>query len=405
MKFEGLIAGRFLQRDKNSFSRPLVNIATYTIALGVVVMIMAVCILRGFQGQITDKVVGFGSHITIRSYGWVNDYDEIPVRIDDGSLAAVSALPAVSRVQPYAYKGGMLKTDEQIQGVIYKGLGVGYDSSFFAKHLVKGRLFSTTDSACSEVVVSQRMANLLSLDTGMKARCYFWVGNNYRARVFRIVGLYNTDLSEFDEHYIIGPLRQVQRLNGWGDSLVAGYEVLLDDFEQLEPTLSAVKGVTPPELSVTSIREEQPSMFAWLDLLNSNIVLILTIMALVCAVSVISALLIMIFEKTSMIGVLKTLGATTASIRRVFLRKALVIVGRGIVVGNVLSLVLCELQMHFHVVRLDSESYSMNFVPVDINMVYFVVISLATLVVCLLAMLLPSTYIAHIDPARSIRVE
>ena len=146
-------------------------------------------------------------------------------------------------------------------------------------------------------------------------------------------------------------------------------------------------------------------MFAWLDLLNSNIVLILTIMALVCAVSVISALLIMIFEKTSMIGVLKTMGATTATIRRVFLRKALVIVGRGILIGNALALLLCELQSQFHLVRLDSESYSMNFVPVDINIVYFVVISLATLVVCLLAMLLPSTYIAHIDPARSIRVE
>ena len=197
----------------------------------------------------------------------------------------------------------------------------------------------------------------------------------------------------------------MQRLNGWGDSLVAGYEVLLDDFEQLEPTLAAVKGATPPDLSVTSIREEQPSMFAWLDLLNSNIVLILTIMALVCAVSVISALLIMIFEKTSMIGVLKTMGATTATIRRVFLRKALVIVGRGILIGNALALLLCELQSQFHLVRLDSESYSMNFVPVDINIVYFVVISLATLVVCLLAMLLPSTYIAHIDPARSIRVE
>ncbi len=406
MNFERLIASRFLQRDKSSFSRPLVNIATYTIALGVVVMIMAVCILRGFQQQITDKVVAFGSHITIRSYGWVNDFDEIPATVSPDEVRTIASLPGVKQVQAFAYKGGMLKTDDQIQGIVFKGVDSRFDSSFFAQHLIRGRLFRLNDSAASfEVIVSKRMADMLSLDTGMKARTYFWVGDNYRARPFQIVGIYNTDLGEFDEHYILGDIKQVQKLNNWGDSLVAGYELMLDDFENLNQALDDVKAITRPDLSVTSIREEQPSMFAWLDLLNSNIILILAIMAVVCAASVISALLIMIFEKTSMIGVLKTLGSTNASIRRIFIRKAVVIVGRGIVIGNVLAFLLCWLQNRFHLIQLDPESYSMSVMPVDINALYFLVISAATLVLCLLALLLPSSYIAHIHPAKTIRVE
>jgi len=406
MSYESLIARRFLQRDKHNFSRPLVNIATYTIALGVVVMIVAMCILRGFQGEITNKVVGFGSHITIRSYGWVSDYDEMPVVMDSNELAALSALPDVCHVQPYAYKGGMLKTADQIHGVIFKGVDAGFDTAFFAQHLVSGCLPVMDDSVASnDILVSQRMAAKLGLDTGMKARTYFWTGNDYRARAFRIVGIYNTDLSEFDDHYVVGDLRQVQRLNGWSDEMVGGYELMVGDFDRLDVALDAVKRATRPDLSVTSIREEQPSMFAWLDLLNSNIVLILIIMAVVCAASVVSALLIMIFEKTSMIGLLKTMGGTNRSIRRIFSLKAVSIVGKGLLAGNLIALALCWLQMHFHLIRLDSESYSMPFVPIDLNLWYFVAISAATLLVCMLALLLPSTYIAHIHPARTIRVE
>lgn len=406
MSFERLIARRFLQRDKSNFSRPLVNIATYTIALGVVVMIMAVCILRGFQREITEKVVGFGSHITIRSYGWVNDYDEIAVNMTADEVRRIEALPSVAHVQPFACKGGMLKTDEQIQGIVFKGVDHSFDSAFFAGNMVRGRFFHLDDSTASnEIIVSQRMANKMGIDTGSKARTYFWTGDNYRARAFRVVGIYNTDLSEFDDHYIIGHLRQIQTINGWPSDAAAGYEVITKDFEHLDQALMEVKAATRPDLAVTSIVEEQPSMFAWLELLNSNIVLILLIMAVVCAASVVSALLIMIFEKTSMIGLLKTLGSTNRSIRRIFMLKAISIVGKGIIVGNVLAALFCFLQSTFHIVHLDSESYSMSFVPINANPLFFIAISVGTLLVSAAALLIPSTYIAHIDPARTIRQE
>lgn len=406
MKYERLIARRFLQRDKSNFSRPLVNIATYTIALGVVVMIMAICILRGFQREITEKVIGFGAHINVRSYAWVNDYDDAVVAISDDELRQIAALPLVSHVQPTASKGGMLKTDDQIQGIVFKGVDATFDTAFFACNLVRGRFAHTSDSSASnEIIVSQRLAQKMHLDTGDKARTYFWAGNTYRARAFSIVGIYNTDLSEFDDHYIIGDIGQLRNLNGWDGNAASTYEVLITDFKRLDEALDAVKGATRPDLAVTSVVEEQPSMFAWLQLLNSNITLILIIMAIVCSASVVSALLIMIFEKTSMIGLLKTLGSTNRSIRRIFILKATTIVGKGLIVGNLLAALLCFVQVHFRLVRLDSESYSMSFVPIDANPMIFILVSIGTFAIATAALLVPATYISHIDPAKTTRQE
>lgn len=406
MTFERIIANRMLGRDEHNFSRPLIRIATITIALGVVVMIMAVCILRGFQREITNKVVGFGSHITIRSYGWVNDYDEMPISLSSSELEVLRNISGVSSIQPYAYKGGMMKTDEQILGIILKGLSPYSDTSFFSTNIIRGHLPTLNDSAVSnEIAISKRIAQLMKVDTGNRVATYFWSGDNYRARNFLVVGIYNTDLNEFDDHYIIGDIRQVQRLNRWDSSQVAGYELTIEHFDNLYPILQEVKGTTRPDLAVTSIREEQPSMFAWLDLLNSNIVLILTIMAIVCAASVASAILIMIFEKTQMIGILKTLGCTNRSIRHIFIIKALSIIAKALIIGNLIALTFALLQYHFHIISLNPESYSMTFVPIELNPMFFISIDLGTIIICFIALLLPSTLISNIHPARTIRVE
>ena len=406
MRFERLIANRMLGRDEQNFSRPLVRIATVTIALGIVVMVMAVCILRGFQREITNKVVGFGSHISLRSYGWVNDYDEMPLSLSPSELNTLRNTQGVRDIQPFAYKGGMMKTDDQILGIILKGLAPGADTSFFAANMVRGHIPTLSgETTSNDIAVSQRIASRMKVDTGNRVATYFWSGNNYRARNFRIVGIYNTDLGEFDDHYIIGDIRQVQRLNQWDSTLVAGYELTIDNFDNLYATLREVKAATRPDIAVSSIREEQPSMFAWLDLLNSNIVLILTIMAIVCATSVVSAMLIMIFEKTQMIGILKTLGSTNRSIRRIFIIKALAIIIKALLIGNIVAIAIALLQSHFHIIALDPESYSMSFVPIDLNPLYLLTIDLGTVVVCFLAMLLPSTLISNIQPAKTVRVE
>lgn len=406
MKFERLIASRFLQKDKSSYSRPLVNIATWSIALGVLVMLMAVCILRGFQAEIKQKVVGFGSHIIVKSQDIGHYYEEIPITTDHPCLDSIRYIPGVAHIQFYASKGGMAKTDDQIQGIIFKGVDSQFDSTFFAKNLVEGRIFRFDDTAASnEVIISRTIANKLGIQIDDKLRTYFWSTNTYRARAFKVVGIYNTDLAEFDEHYVVGDLRQVQALNEWATNQVAGYEILVDHFDHLPAIAEQIYHNTDYDLTVATIVESNQALFSWLDLLNSNIVLILVIMGVVCCVAIISALLIMIFEKTSMIGLLKTLGANDTSIRRIFLIKSLSIVGKGILTADAIALALCLVQQKFHIVHLDSESYSMNFVPIDINAWVFVLVSIGTLVVCLLALLVPASYIARIHPAKTLKFE
>ena len=404
--FERFIARRFLSHRRGSFSAPLVRIATYSIALGVLVMTMSVSILQGFQKAISDKVVGFGSHIVVKSYDVGNLYEETPILTDLNEIADLESLPGVKQVQYYATKGGMVKTDNQIHGIVMKGTDRDYDLSFFEENLVRGRLFDMSDSvAKNEVIISQTIARKLGLDTASKMRTYFWQGEGYRARAFTVVGIYNTDLTEFDEHYVIGDLRHLQKLNGWNESEVGGYEILVDDFGRLDAIAQAVGETVSYDKTVTTVVEENQTLFSWLELLNSNIVLIICVMAMVCIVSVVSALLIMIFEKTSMIGVLKTLGASNAAVRRIFLIKSVRITGVGILTGTALAVGLCLLQHFFRIVKLDSESYSVGYMPVDLSPWIFIAIAAGTIVACTVALLLPAAYISRVEPAKTIRFE
>ena len=417
-------------KDGGGFSGPLSVIAVASIALGVVVMVMSVCILHGFQGEIANKVVGFGSHLTVSNFASSPAYQEIPVVIDSTLTERLRSTPGVRHLQSFATKGGMVKTQEQIYGIMLRGVSADYDTAFFASCLVEGRLPSLTDTRprqpqaaatpsnlegeqttkratqpSNEVLISSTIAARMHLAVGDKMRTYFWGGDSYRSRAFTVSGIYNTDLTEMDEVYVIGDLRQVQRLNDWDSTMVGGFELLVDDFDRLDATAFDVACVLPYDYSLQTIKEAHPALFAWLDLLNSNITLILVIMSLVCAVAIVSALLIMIFEKGSTIGLLKALGATNASVRRIFLFKASRLILEGILIGDAVALALCYVQTQWQVLKLDAESYSMTHVPVDLAPGTFVLISVVTLAVCLLALLLPAAYISRISPAQTIKSE
>ena len=403
-------------KDGGGFSGPLSVIAVVSIALGVLVMVMAVCILRGFQGEIASKVVGFGSHLTVSNFASSPAYQEEPIVLDSTLVERIQRVPGVRHIQYFATKGGMVKTADQIYGIMFRGLSADYDTTFFASNLVEGRLpvfsrasgFSETSGETgmsTDVLVSSTIASRLRLKVGDKMRTYFWGGDTPRSRAFTVCGIYNTDLTEFDELYVVGDLRQVQRLNEWEANQVGGYEVLVDNFDRLDDIARNVEHELPYDYSVQTIREANPALFAWLDLLNSNITLILVIMSLVCAVAIVSALLIMIFEKGRTIGLLKALGATNASVRRIFLIKASRLIAEGILIGDAVALALCVVQQQWQVVKLDAESYSMTHVPVDIDPMIFLLVSLGTLVACLLALLLPAAYISHITPAQAVRIE
>ena len=416
MKFERFIAKRFMPRSKDGggFSGPLSVIAVASIALGVVVMVMAVSILRGFQGEIAGKVVGFGSHLTVSNYAINPSYQENPVTLDNALAHDLRSLKGVKHLQSFATKGGMVKTKEQIYGILLRGLSDDYDTSFFAECLVEGKLprfseYSDSSKPSNDVLISSTIANKLNLNVGDKLRTYFWQDQGYRSRAFAISGIYNTDLPEVDELYVIGDLRQVQKLNDWCADEVGGYELLVDNFDQLEEmrtqALSLLTNHNRYDLTVHTIKEAYPALFAWLDLLNSNITLILVIMSIVCAVAIVSALLIMIFEKSRTIGVLKALGASNASVRRIFILKASRLILQGIAIGIAVSGALCFVQAKWEVVKLNAESYHMSHVPVDTDPWIFVIISVSSAAVCLLALLLPAAYISRISPAKTIKTE
>lgn len=389
-----------MPRRGEGFSGPLTSIAVAGIALGVTVMVMAVSILRGFQADITSKVVGFGSHLTISSYDRIQAYAEAPVSLDQALLDSLHATPGVRHVQCFATKGGMVKTEEQIYGILLRGLSDDYDTTFFHGCLVEGRLPST-----NEVLISTTISDKLGLKAGDKMRTYFWQDNSYRSRAFTVCGLYNTDLTEMDELYVVGSLRQVQRLNDWDSLQVGGYEVLVDDFSQLDATAMRVLQYLPYDLMMTTVVQAHPALFSWLDLLNANITLILAIMSLVSAVAIVSALLIMIFEKSATIGLLKALGANNRSVRRIFLLKTTGLILRGIAIGDTLALVLSLIQQRWQPLRLDAESYAMSHVPVLIDARVYLLVSIGTLAICLLALLLPLVHISRISPAQTMKSE
>ena len=412
MSFERFIARRFMPRRgrEGGFSGPLSSIAVVGIALGVVVMVMAVSILRGFQGDISGKVAGFGSHMTVTSFAPSEAYADNPVAVDSSLLEALRSVPGVRHVQCFATKGGMVKTDEQIYGILFRGLDKGYDTSFYHSCLVEGRLpvvgtQDSTSAASNDVLISTTIGSKLGLKVGDKMRTYFWSGDNYRSRAFTVCGIYNTDLAEMDELYVVGDLRQVQRIEGWGDSLVGGYELLVSDFDNLDATAYRVAGVLPYDLQLRTIVEQHPALFSWLDLLNANIALILTIMCLVSAVAIVSALLIMIFEKSATIGLLKALGACNAAVRRIFMLKAAGLIATGVAIGDGVALALSVAQSRWHLLTLDPESYSMAYVPVEIDPWVYVAVSLGTLAVCVAALLLPAAHISRVSPAKTMRIE
>lgn len=411
-------------KDGGGFSGPLSVIAVIGIALGVVVMVMAVSILRGFQEDITQKVVGFGSHLTVTAYDAGGTYTETPIDLDSSLLASLTKVPGVRHVQAFATKGGMVKTEEQIYGIIMRGLSHNYDTAFYSSCLVDGCLphfdaerddVESAPHPSNEVLISSTIASKLKLKVGDKMRTYFWQDNGYRPRAFTVCGIYNTDLTEMDELYVIGDLATVQRLNDWvvGDSpasqaevpQVGGFELLVDDYRSLNATAYAVMQVLPIELRLTTITEAHPALFSWLDLLNANITLILAIMCLVSAVAIVSALLIMIYEKSATIGLLKALGASNRSIRRIFLLKATRLMLWGIAIGDIVALALSMAQQHWQLIHLDPESYSMSHVPVLIDPWVYLAVSLGTLTVCLLALLLPVASISKISPTKSMRIE
>lgn len=403
MKLSLFLAKRVAMKGKKTFSKLIVNIAIAGIALGLTVMILALAIVTGFKNEIRGKVIGFSGHIQIVNYNLDNSYDPAPITPSLGAEKVLSNHPKVDYFQVFGTKAGIVSTSKDMEGLILKGVGADYHWSFIQEKLLKGKVPTYTDTAVSnEVLISKSIANRLALDTGDKIVMYF-IQEPVRARNFKIVGVYETGIEELDKIFIVGDIGHIRRLNDWSEGQVKGYEVFLTDFESTVPVSEELYEELDTDLYPQPITDIYSQIFDWLNLTDVNAQVILILMLLVAAINMISALLIIILEKTRSIGVLKALGASTWTIQKVFLYHAGFLISRGLFWGNLIAISLLLLQHYVGVVALPVESYYVSKVPVEIDVLTIVGLNIGTLILCLLMMIIPSFLVSKISPIKAIR--
>ncbi|MCD4682464.1 MAG: FtsX-like permease family protein [Bacteroidales bacterium] len=406
MNFEFFIASRILSKSKANFSKPIVRLGTISVALGLAVMIISIAIVTGFQKQIKDKVIGFGSHITITNFEINSSYEPSPLSIHQPFYPSFDSIEGIRHIQVFANKAGIIKTDEQIEGVILKGIGSDYDWSFFEEKIIEGRHLVVNDSVrTDDIIISKSLASLLKLKLRDDLRMYFVIQDEMqpRGRKFNICGIFETGLEEFDKLYVFGDIYHIRKLNKWEDDQVGGFEVLIEDFNQIDEMGYLVYNYIGYNLDAKTIKQQQPQIFEWLSLQDINVIVIIALMVMVAGITMISTLLILILEKTNMIGTLKAFGTRNKSIRQIFMYNAVYIIGKGLLWGNIVALGLCMLQIKTGIFKLNQESYYVSQIPVNLQLSHFLIVNAGTLIVCTLMLIIPTYIITKISPVKAIR--
>jgi lipoprotein-releasing system permease protein len=398
---------------RRQVSRPAIRIATLGVAIGVAVMIITVCVVLGFKHTIRDKVVGFGSHIQIQNLMSQQTASPAPISISDSLLNQLRQMPGVRHVECYALTQGILKTDNDFLGVGFKGIGSDYDLTFLKKHLVEGEMpVFSSDKSNNHLLISRMMADKLRLKAGDRIYAYFIAEDNVRARKFTIKGIYETHMNQFDQSICFTDLPTSVKLNSWEPDQCSGAEVLVEDFDRLEETAQyIVKDVNRKTdrygeiITSQTIYEAYPHVFQWLSLLDINVWIIFALMVAVAGFTMVSGLLIIILERTQMIGILKALGMRNSTVRHTFLWFAVFIIGRGLILGNIIGLGLVLLQQYTGIIHLDPASYYVDTAPMELNIPIILLLNVATLLICVFVLIAPSYLVSHIHPARSMRYE
>lgn len=406
MNFPLFLARRISNKSNRTFSRLIVRVAIAGIMLGLTIMILAVAVLKGFKSEVIEKQRGFASDVIVFKFDLNASYDNTPMSLSDSVKREITSIPGVKSLQPFATKPGIIKTDDEIEGVVLKGIDSTYYQEFFRKIMVEGETldFSDTDRTVPQILISSYLSRRLNLQVGDDFLMYF-IQETVRPRKFEISGIFNVGAEEIDQTYVIADLSIIQRLNQWKEETVGGYEVILDDFSQLEEKKDQIGNALPIDLRAMTISEYYPEVFQWLDLLDVNTEVILVLMVLVAVINMISALLIMILERTQMIGILKALGFSNNGIRKVFLYNSAYLIGYGLLLGNVLGLGLCYIQEKTRWIKLDEASYYVSYVPVSIGIQEIVFLNIGTLLICLLVLLVPSSLVSRISPVKAINFQ
>ena len=415
MNFPLFIARRiyFSEGDRHEVSRPAIRIATVGVAIGLAVMIITVSVILGFKHTIRDKVVGFGSHIQVTNFVTQQTAVPAPIAISDTLMRELKAIPNVRQVECYTMTQGILKTDSDFLGVAFKGVGEDYDLSFIRQNMLEGKLptFSSQKSS-NQIVVSRKQADKLHLHVGDKVYAYFIGYDDVRARRFTVSGIYQSNMKQFDDVLCLTDLRTTRRLNDWEIDQCSGAEILVKDFDRINETNMAVVELVKNNsdhygetLSSQTIFEAYPQIFSWLSLLDINVWIILALMVCVAGFTMISGLLIIILERTQMIGILKALGARNKTVRHTFLWFAAFIISQGLLIGDVIGIGLVVLQQQTGFIHLDPASYYVDTAPMELNIPIIVILNIATLLISVFVLIAPSYLVSHIQPVKAMQFD
>ncbi|WP_099716192.1 ABC transporter permease [Flavobacterium sp. 11] len=408
MNLEYFIAKRLITAKdyKSSISAPIIKIAISAIAIGMIMMIVSVATGIGLQQKIREKVSAFNGHIIISNYD--NNQSEVtltPISKKQDFYPKFTSVPGVEHIQAIASKAGIIRTETAFEGIIFKGVGNDYKWDNIKEYIVQGKIPNVNGNLNEEVVISEFIANRLNLKVGDAFNTFFMKENGYNLRNFDVVGIFNSGFQEFDATYIIGDIRHMQRINKWAPDQIGAFEVFVDDFNTIEATGEQVYAQTASTLDSKTIIEKYSYIFEWLQLFDFNIIVILVVMILVATINMVVALLVLILERTQMIGILKALGANNWSVRKIFLYNAFYLIVRGLFWGNLIGISLLLIQQQFGIIQLPPENYYVNQAPVYLNWGYILLLNLLTVTVCFLVLLIPSYIITKISPVKAIRFD
>lgn len=422
MNVERFIAKRIAGNNagKDNISKPIVKIGIIGIALGIAVMLLTVGIVLGFKKEITSKISGLTTDLVISSVDHNASNEPSPIRISADTLERIRQLPFVKHLQSTAFKNGLLKTERENEGVLLKGVNSDYDFEFIQQHLLEGRLLEfKKDEASKDILVSESLCKKMDLKLHQKIVVHFliqhevvdstsgstFVKTEQRSRDFNICGIFKTDFSDFDDKLSLIDLKQIRRLNYWNEETVGNYEIRIHNFQNLEQNQEELEELLGYNYTIANVKEVYSNIFIWLDKLDINGVIIVVLMILVATINMITALLILILERTNMVGLVKALGMNNPDVRRIFLNISYRLIGKGMLWGNVVGIGLCLLQYYFKVAKLDSETYYVDFVAIDLNWMYFLLLNLGTFVTCALLLFLPSLIITRLTPIRTLKFD
>lgn len=411
MNYEVFIAKRIIasKKHKNSVSSPIIKISILAIAIGLIVMLFSVATGVGLQRKIKEKISGFNGDIQISNYDRNNSKITVnPIDLNQEFYPEFTNIPNVKSVQPYATKGGIIRTPKEFEGVILKGVDRNYDWSFFAEYLIDGRTPVIGKEISNGVLISEMTSNRLGLKMGDTFHMFFVKDNPNKipnSRKFTVTGIYNSGFQEFDETYLLGDIRHIQKMNKWGEGKVGGFEVFTHDFNDLDKTGFEIYNSIDSTLNAYTIAEKFPAIFEWLNLFDTNIAVIIGIMILIAGINMITALLVLILERTQMIGILKALGNDNWSIQKIFLYNATYLISLGLLWGNIIGIGLLMTQKYFGFITLDPETYYVNRVPVYLSVEHILLINTGTLILCFIMLILPSFIVSKISPVKAIKFD